>query len=77
MEGKIALAVLATIFEIAFFVLTIYLLYKADDFFTMYGAIYYTGYNEAGTERVTIVYNDLDQKLYTKEDFEKKFSRWF
>jgi hypothetical protein len=73
MEGKVALAIFATLFEIAFFVLTILVLYKADDFFMMYGAIYYTADNDKGTERVTIVYNELDQKLYTKDDFEKRF----
>lgn len=73
MEGKVALAIFATLFEIAFFVLTILVLYKADDFFMMYGAIYYTADNDKGTQRVTIVYNELDQKLYTKDDFEKRF----
>lgn len=74
MEENTTLAMLVTILEIAFFVLSILILYKADDFFMMYSAIYYTANNDSNTQLVTIVYHETDQKLYTKDDFEKRFS---
>lgn len=66
-------ALLVTLAEGAFFVLSIIAVSKTVDFFTPYCAIYYTASQGNGKNPVTIVYHELLNTLGTQEDFEKKF----
>lgn len=67
-----AAAVFATLFEIAFFVLTIVTLNKVDMFFSFYCVVYYTGKNDLGQE-ITIVYHELLEEFYPLDVFQNKF----
>lgn len=48
-------------------------MYMMVNHFCMYSFVYYSGKNDAGTQRITIVHDMSGNQLYTQEDFEKKF----
>ena len=61
------------LFELATLALNIFVVYKVTDFFAGYHAIMFTGRNDSGTNIVTIVYDPLDRKYYTDEDYFRLF----
>lgn len=68
-----AKTVWAVIFEILFLVSVFFAMYMMVNHFCMYSFVYYSGKNDAGTQRITIVHDMSGNQLYTQEDFEKKF----
>ena len=75
MEANIILALLATIFELALGVLSIYVFYfKALDYFCGYCHLRFTGRNDSNTQTISIIYDPTFNKLYTEEEYKKQFS---
>ena len=73
-EANKMLALIATIFELALGVLSIYVFYyKALDFFCGYCNLRFTGQNDLNTQIISIVYDPTLDKLYTEEDYFKQF----
>ena len=74
MEANIILALLATIFELALGVLSIYVFYfKALDYFCGYCHLRFTGRNDSNTQTISIIYDPTFNKLYTEEEYQKQF----
>lgn len=74
MEANIMLALLATIFELALGVLSIYVFYfKALDYFSGYCQLRFTGRNDSNTQTIFIIYDPILNKLYTEEEYKKQF----
>jgi hypothetical protein len=74
MEANIILALLATIFELALGVLSIYVFYfKALDYFCRYCNLRFTGRNDSNTQTISIIYDPIVNKLYTEEEYKKQF----
>lgn len=74
MEANIILALLATIFELALGVLSIYVFYfKALDYFCGYCHLRFTGRNDSNTQTISIIYDPTFNKLYTEEEYKKQF----
>ena len=74
MEATIILALLATIFELALGVLSIYVFYfKALDYFCGYCHLRFTGRNDSNTQTISIIYDPTFNKLYTEEEYKKQF----
>jgi hypothetical protein len=74
MEANIILALLATIFELALGVLSIYVFYfKVLDYFSGYCQLRFTGRNDSNTQTISIIYDPIVNKLYTEEEYKKQF----
>jgi hypothetical protein len=74
MEANIILALLATIFELALGVLSIYVFYfKALGYFCGYCHLRFTGRNDSNTQTISIIYDPILNKLYTEEEYKKQF----
>ena len=68
-EANAVLALIATLFELALGVLSIYIFYfKALDFFLGYTFIRFTGRNDANTQTVVLIYDPLTNNLFTEEE---------
>ena len=61
------------LFELICLALNIVTMLKVVDFFAGYGPIKFTGMNESGTSRVSIVFDPAFNQLYTEEDYLKTF----
>ena len=62
-----------TVSELIFVCFSFYFAKKAAAFFKMYDAIYLSGFNNKGTERITLVkVRDIDS-LYTYNEYQKSF----
>ncbi len=74
MEANNMLALLATIFELALGVLSIYAFYfKVLDYFSGYCQLRFTGRNDSNTQAISIIYDPILNKLYTEEEYKKQF----
>jgi hypothetical protein len=74
MEANAVLALIATLFELAFGVLSIYIFcFKTFDFFCGYNHLRFTGSNDANTQTVVLIYDPIMNKRYTEEDYLKQF----
>ena len=74
MEANIILALLATIFELALGVLSIYVFYfKVLYYFSGYCHLRFTGRNDSNTQTISIIYDPTFNKLYTEEEYKKQF----
>ena len=71
-----AMAVVATIFEIAVVGLNIFVCYKVLDFFSGYAWLRFTGKNEMTGKRVALIYDPILNNLHEENDFFKKFSQF-
>lgn len=70
-------SVVATIFEILLFALSITFIFSYASLTCMYGNfILYTNKNDVG-DKVTLVFDVMGKKLITYEDFRKKFGKIF
>lgn len=75
-QEKIGLMMFTIGFEFIFFIITIVSKAMYSGFVGGYDtAIYLEGHNETTNEPVTIVATLIDNQLYEKEDFEKKYSQ--
>lgn len=72
--GSGAIRIFATIFELAFLGLTIASVFVRINLYCMYGALFISGLNSSGTERVTIVHDNIQKKLCTLEEYKKRYS---
>ena len=73
-EANMMLALIATLFELALGVLSIYVFYfKALDYFCGYCHLRFTGRNDLNTQTISIIYDPLLNKLYAEEDYLKQF----
>lgn len=72
--GAGAVRIAATIFELAFLALTIASVFVRIDHYCMYDALFISGYNASRTEKVTIVHDRMQNKLFTFEEYSEKFS---
>ena len=68
-----ATPLLVTILELLTMALNMFTAYKVTDFFYGYGPMRFTGMNEAGTEKVVLIFDTTINKLYTEEDYLKTF----
>lgn len=74
MEANNMLALLATIFELALGVLSIYAFYfKVLDYFSGYCQLRFMGRNDSNTQTISIIYDPILNKLYTEEEYKKQF----
>lgn len=74
MEANNMLALLATIFELALGVLSIYAFYfKVLNYFSGYCQLRFTGRNDSNTQTISIIYDPILNKLYTEEEYKKQF----
>ena len=72
--GSGAIRIFATIFELVFLALTVGSVFLRINLYCMYSTLFITGYNSSGTEKVTIVHDSLQKKLFTYEEYKEKFS---
>ncbi len=72
-ESKGAIAILATIFELAFAGITIGILFTYINLFCMYNSfILFTGRNASNTETVTLIFDVIGKKLAPLEEYKEK-----
>ena len=64
---------LITVLELLTLVINIAAYKRVYDFFFGYGPIRFTGMNDAGTEKVVIIFDTLENKLYLEADYLKKY----
>ena len=69
-----AVAVWLSILELGCMVLSIVSFHLVDNLFLGYGPIKFTGPNESGTYDVVLIFDTLMNKLYTEEEYLKKYS---
>lgn len=70
-------SIVATIFEILLFALSLASIFSYSNLFCMYGNfILYTNKNNVG-DKVTLVFDVMSKKLITYEDFQKKYGKVF
>jgi hypothetical protein len=67
-------AVWLSILELGCMVLSIVSFHLVDNLFLGYGPIKFTGPNESGTYDVVLIFDTLMNKLYTEEEYLKKYS---
>lgn len=72
--GSGAIRIFATIFELAFLGLTIVSLFVRINLYCMYSTLFISGLNTSGTERVTLVHDNIKNKLCTLEEYQKRYS---
>ena len=73
-ENNGGMAFLATVFELAVIGLSIFVFnFKALDFFYGYSNLRFTGTNETSGAKVVLIFEPIMNKLYTEEDYLKKF----
>lgn len=66
------ITVIAIIFEVLVFASVFFSFYVAEGYFCQYSVVYYSGeMQKDGT--ITFVFDQMGQKWYTKEEYEKKF----
>ena len=73
MNAKGAITVWAVIFELLFLASIFFVMYMMIGHFCMYNLIYYSGKNDAGTQKVTIIHDTTANQLYEKSDYESRF----
>lgn len=73
MWAKGAIAVFSTIFEITSGIMIAVSMFKATSFFAGYSHLSFTGKNQIGQE-ISIFYDPIINKFYSKEEYEKMFS---
>lgn len=66
--------IFATVFELAFLALTIASSLLRINLYCMYNTLFISGYNASGTEKVTIVYDCMQKKLLTFEEYKERYS---
>ena len=66
-------SLLALLLELLVLGLNLFTVYKVTDFFAGYGPIRFSGMNDRGTAKVVIIFDTLQNKLYTEEDYLKQF----
>lgn len=72
-DSKGAIAIMATIFELAFAGITVGLFFSYNNLFSMYGKfILFTGRNALNTETVTLIYDVKGKKLALYEEYKEK-----
>lgn len=73
-ENKSGMALPATIFELGVFGLSIFAFkVKALEFFCGYSNLRFTGLNETTGQKVVLIFVPITNKLYTEEDYLKRF----
>lgn len=73
-ENKSGMALPATIFELAVLGLSIFVFnFKALYFFYAYSNLRFSGANETTGQKVVLIFEPIMNKLYTEEDYLKKF----
>lgn len=73
MNAKGAITVWAVIFELLFLASIFFAMYMMIGHFCMYNLIYYSGKDDAGTQKVTIIHDTTANQLYEKSDYESRF----
>lgn len=68
-----SIPLLVTILELVALALNIFTVYKVTDFFLGYGPIRLTGVNETGSGTAVLIFDTTMNKLYTEEEYLKKF----
>ena len=72
-----AIAIMATIFELAFAGITLGLSFAYVNLFCMYGAlILFTGRNASNTKTVTLIFDVMGQKLAPYEEYKEKIKEY-
>lgn len=72
-QSKGSIAIMATIFELAFAGITVGLNFAYINLFCMYGAfILFTGRNTSNTETVTLIFDVIGKKLAPYEEYKEK-----
>lgn len=72
-QSKGAIAIIATLFELAFAGITIGLFFAYANLFCMYGnLILFTGRNALNTETVTLIFDVIGKKLVPYEEYKEK-----
>ena len=66
-------SLIALLLEVLVLGLNLFTVYKVTDFFAGYGPIRFIGMNDRGTAKVVIIFDTLQNKLYTEEDYLKQF----
>lgn len=67
------MAIIATLLELAFFCITIAILFTYDDLFCMYGdVILFTGRNISNTKNITLIFDVVNKKLAPYEEYKEK-----
>lgn len=76
-ESQGAIAITATIFELAFAGITLGLSFAYVNLFCMYGAlILFTGRNASNTKTVTLIFDVMGQKLVPYEEYKEKIKEY-
>ena len=72
-QSKGAIAIIATIFELAFAGITVGLFFAYINLFCMYGNfILFTGRNASNTETITLIFDVIGNKLAPYEEYKEK-----
>lgn len=72
--GSGVIRIFATIFELAFLGLTIASVFVRINLYCMYNTLFISGLNASGTERVTLVHDNIQNRLCTLEEYKELYS---
>lgn len=76
-QSKGSIAIMATIFELAFAGITVGLFFSYINLFCMYGNfILFTGRNASNTETVTLIFDVMGKKLAPYEEYKEKMKEY-
>ena len=76
-ESETAIAISATMFELAFAGLSIGLVFAYINLYCMYGSfILFTGRNASNTENVTLIFDVFDNKLAPYKEYKEKLKEY-